>query len=239
MSEIKREFQLNQTQIFKLILFLTLLSLFNSSYALEMHTKAWINSVFTGPLSNDKKVKFYLEPDLRLIDDKYKFQSALLWMGLGYQFKPDFSLYMGDAVTTSRKLNGAYYHTNIVWQQANWMFYDSPNYRLDSRSRFEEAKRNNDPQWLVEFRERIQITFPLKNWQYHSLVLSDEVFFSLKHPHWLKNNNFMSQNRAYAGIKTQLSKETAFSIGYLNQYQLTFTHQLSNVLFFSFDVNFG
>ncbi len=82
----------------RVLVALMILFFFHVASAVETHTKLWIAPVFTGSLSQDKKVKFYLEPDLRFIDNRYKFQQALLWMGLGYQLRPKLALFARDAL---------------------------------------------------------------------------------------------------------------------------------------------
>ncbi len=91
----------------------------------------------------------------------------------------------------------------------------------------------------MNFRGKCQLKVPLKKWERHALVLSDEVFFHLNHSKWRPSHSFLSQNRAYAGIATQVSKETSVSIGYLNQFIFANTNQMSNILVLGLAVNFG
>ncbi len=219
------------------IIFLIAVTSFANAYAIETHTKLWTSTVINGSLSSDKKVKFYLEPDLRFVDNKYKFQQALFWMGLGYQFTPNLALYVGDAPVTDKTFKGDYLHSNIIWQQMNWKFFESDKLRFDNRNRLEEIKRIHDGPWEIVLRERLQLKYPFPRGAPYALVLSDEIFLDLKTVRWSRNSAFLAQNRAYAGITIQASKQTAFSIGYLNQYQFTDPNQLSNALVCAAELN--
>ena len=224
----------------KIVVFFLLAScVFKTSYAVETHTKLWLVPVFTGSLSADKIIKFYLQPVVRFLDDKYKFNETLLWMGLGYQPISTIAYFIGTTPLTFRNSQGVYSHANILWQQLNWVAFDSANARLNSRSRIEETKNTHEGPWAMHFRERLQLKVPIKDWERHALVLSDEVFFAFKRPKWTGGNSFFSQNRAYVGIDQLISKETSVSIGYMNQYQFTFTNQMSHILLLGLEVNFG
>lgn len=224
-----------------IILLLILESSCNTTFGdgVKEHTKIWSAAVLIGPLTSDTKIKYYLEPQLRLIDDKYKFEEALIYAGIGYQTTPDLILFFGDASVTSRKSTGNYVHENRVWQQANWNAINSDAFNMISRTRLEERKNLSESQWAVRFRERLMFRIPLRNWENHSLVLFDEVFFDLNHPKWIGNNSFFAQNRGFIGIGTKLSKQISFDIGYLNQYQFTSPNQMSNILYMGWNINTG
>lgn len=211
----------------------------NVSYAVETHSKVWLVPVFTGSISDDKKIKFYLQPEVRFLDDKYKFNETLLWMALGYEPIPTLAYFIGTTPTTIRNSQGVYAHTNILWQQLNWVAYDSTDARINSRTRLEETKNTHEGPWAIHFRERLLLKIPIKDWEKHAIVISDEVFFAFKRPKWTGGNSFFSQNRAYVGIDKLISKETTVSIGYMNQYQFTFTNQMSHILLLGMEVNFG
>lgn len=225
----------------RIISSLILLSLSSASFGndIKEHTKLWSTAVLIGPLTNDTKIKYYLEPQLRLIDDKYKFEEAFIYAGIGYQIMPDLILFLGDASVFSRKTTGKYVHENRVWQQANWSVINNNSFNLLSRTRLEERKNLSESQWAVRLRERLMFRIPLQNWVNHSLVLFDEVFFDVNHPKWIGNNSVFAQNRAFIGIGIQISKQTSFDIGYLNQYQFTNPNQMGNILLLSLNITSG
>jgi len=102
----------------------------NHAHAVQTHTKLWNSVVIVGPLADNCNFRYYLEPDVRFADDKYKFQQMLLWLGAGYRFSPTLTVYAGDAPDLYRNYNGSYLHQNIVWQQISWDAYSGPHYKF-------------------------------------------------------------------------------------------------------------
>lgn len=194
------------------------------------HTKAWATTVVTGTLIQDSPFRYYLEPQIRFIDNHYKFEEALLYVGIGYEFSPYLTLFVGDAGTISRQSSGDYVRQNRIWQQLNWNIFCKNKINVISRTRLEERKNLSEAQWAVRLRERwlLRIGFPY--WQNRSIVLFDEIFFNFNHPAWAGNSGTISQNRAFVGIGTQFSKQATVDVGYLNQYQFTVPNQVSHVL---------
>ena len=217
--------------------FLALFFLLTNAYAIQTHTKLWTAGVQTGPLSQDKKFRYYFEEDLRFEDDKYKFEQALLWVGVGYRIIPAVTFYVGDAPDVSRNLNGVYIHQNIVWQQISWYAYKGPAFQLDSRSRLEEIKRRGESQWQVLLRQQFLFRIPIERWPAHAILVSESLFFNLKHPAWVQNNSFISQNRAYIGIETTVSDVFSYSVGYMNQYIFKHPNQMANILVVAFNLH--
>lgn len=225
----------------RIIFLLLFLFFFKTAFgnSIKEHTKIWNSAVLIGPLTTDTRIKYYFEPQLQLIDNKYKFEEALLYAGIGYQTTPALTLFLGDAWVTSRKSTGNYVQENRIWQQANWNAINSAAFKMISRTRLEESKNLSESQWAIRLRQRLMLRIPLKNWENHSLVLSDEVFFDLNHPKWIGNNRFFAENRGFIGIGTKISKQMSFDIGYLNQYQFTNPNQMSHVLFSSLNITAG
>lgn len=221
------------------IFLLGLLTLFNASFSSQLHThsKIWGSAVFIGELIKDTKVKYYLEPQLRFIDNRYKFEESLLYAGLGFQTLPSVTLFLGGAWMTAKMSNGNLLHQNRIWQQANWTPIEKSYVSLISRTRLEERKNQAESQWAVRFRERLMLRMPFKNLEKHSLVLFDEFFFNLNHPEWIGNMHSFAQNRIFIGIGNKVSKQTSFDMGYLNQYHFTIPNQMGHVILISLTVN--
>lgn len=211
--------------------------LFTNAHAVQTHTKFWTSGTQTGALSKDKKVRYYLEEDLRFEDDKYKFEQVLLWLGIGYRIKPTVTFYIGDAPDVSRNLSGAYVHQNIVWQQLSWFAYRGTTFQFSSRSRLEEIKRSGESQWQILLRQQLLFKIPFQNWKDHALILSDSIFFNLEHPAWVQNNSFISQNRASFGIETTVTDQFSYTIGYMNQYIFRHPNQMANIALISFNLH--
>jgi len=52
-------------------------------------------SLLAVSISQNKKWKYYLEPQLRFVDDAYKFEEANLFAGVYYQWTPALSFWLG------------------------------------------------------------------------------------------------------------------------------------------------
>src|SRR5690349_14257908 len=83
----------------------------------EEHFKSWNTVIINGQLSIDNKIKYYLQPEINLIDDKYKLQAAFLFAGLGYQFASNMTVWLMDGYFDIKKLNGDLEHVNAIRQQ--------------------------------------------------------------------------------------------------------------------------
>lgn len=207
------------------------------TFALQGHTELWTGASFLESFSKDSRFKYYLEPQLRFIDNQYTFNQALMMGGLGYQVKTDVILLAGlSYVLTKSNNTGEMFHEDRIWQQINWNMPVA--FNLTSRTRLEERKLTNNPEVAYRLRERLFARFPFLHWQNHSLSLFDEVFFNLNRPDWVAPH-FFAQNRVFIGIGTQLSKTAVVDVGYLNQYIIVSPdapNQLRNGLLISLTV---
>lgn len=214
---------------------LVLLILFHSAYGVEEHTKFWSVANILGSFSNNDRLKYYFEPQIRFIDNQYKFNQALMLAGLGYQNTFNVIWLGGIGWILTKNLQGEMRHENRLWQQINWNINTPVTVNLASRTRLEERKLTTEGQIAYRLRERFFLRIPLKSWSNHSLSFFDEVFFNLNQPGWVIQK-FFEQNRAFVGIGTQLSKTTIMDVGYLNQYLATSPVQLDNVILISFTI---
>lgn len=202
---------------------------------MESLNKDWSVATIIGSFSNKSSFKYYLEPQLRLIDDSSVFNQLLLLGGIGYQINDDLVLFLGPGWIISNTTEYNLTHEKRLWEQMNWRIKNSPNLIIHSRTRLEERKEATTSPVAVRFRERVWIKLPIKNWQQYSFSFYDEIFLNLNHPLWVSPHLF-EQNRAFIGIATQLSKSTILDVGYLNQYIHSFKNELNNVLLLSFSV---
>ncbi len=218
-------------------LLMTVLFFIDPAYALEGHTELWTSGSILKSFSNDPRFKYYLEPQLRLIDNRYTFNQTLMLGGLGYQAKPDVLLLGGlGYVLTKSNSTGDISHEYRLWEQLSWNLPFSIN--VVSRTRLEERKLSEYGQIAFRLRERVFARIPFAHWTNHSLAMFDEVFFNLNRPVWVAPH-FFAQNRAFIGIGTELSKTTMLDVGYLNQYVISSSsspNQMKNVLSVSFTV---
>lgn len=184
-----------------------------------IHTSYWIKAVITGPASStNKKIKYYAEPELRLIDDRYLLDEAHMYLGLGYQFNKNLADYIGIAPVVSENLKGVSIHEARFWQQMDWKICDSKSINISTRSRLEERKDVSEASRMAfRAREKISVTIPIYNLKTYDLAFSNESFFNINHPKWV-SNKFYAENRAFIGIEKHISKKTYIDLGYLNQF---------------------
>lgn len=197
------------------------------------YTKYWSVANLIGSIAENSSFKYYLEPQLRLIDTSSIFNQFLLLGGVGYQFNSKLILFIGPgwiATTTPEKKR----HTEKrLWEQLNWQVLNNTNLNLNSRTRLEERKRSNEAKVAFRLRERVWLRVPFRKGQSYFFSSFDEVFFNLNHPRWTSPYRF-EQNRAFVGIAKQLSKSAILDLGYLNQYLRSTNSQTDNVILISF-----
>lgn len=203
---------------------------------MESYDKYWSVAIITGSLEKSPSFKYYLEPQLRLIDDNRVFNQLLLLGGLGYQINTNMTVYLGPGWILSKTPQGNKTHEKRLWEQLNWMLLSTPNLNINSRTRLEERKDTNASQMAIRLRERVWMKVPIKNSDKVSFSFFNEIFLNLNHPQWVSPYLF-EQNRAFIGISTQISKSTVIDAGYLNQYIHAVKNRLDNVLLLSFTVN--
>lgn len=204
----------------------------SSAYAnnLKENTKIWTSIKSVVPISANKRWSYFIEPQLRFIDDKYKFNQINLYLGLKYQTSDDLSLWAGIYRRYEQKPNGSTENQYRLWQQAVWQVIGNEQMKLSSRTRLEERKNTQYSQLSYRLREKLGIKSPISNWSQHYLVISDEVFFQLNRPQWV-SNRFFSENRAFIGFDIPINNKYSYVIGYLNEFQFKNPNEMSNILY--------
>lgn len=221
------------------LFFVSLFFVFRNVHAneLQKHTKLWTNMPISGNLTRNQKWKYYIEPQLRLIDDKYKFDQVNLFIGAGYQVSSALKFWLGLFRRYQIELNGSSHQEYRLWEQMDLSLIDRSYIQLSSRSRLEERKNFIRSQIANRFREKLTAKYPFND-KHRFLVLSDEIFVQLNKPEWVTNRT-ISENRASIGIRIPIKQFTAYEIGYLIQTQYGKVNQLSNVLYFTLYVDAG
>lgn len=193
------------------------------------HNRAWGVATIMGPVTDNTAFRYYLEPQLRLINDNSVFNQLLILGGLGYQLNQNMTLFVGPGWIATKTTNSNLIYEKRLWQQLNWQILNNLNWNINSRTRLEERKREDNSSMALRFRQRIWMRLPLKKWPGYSFSCFDEVFFNLNHPEWTSPRTF-EQNRAFIGFSRQLSKSTVLDLGYLNQRIYSVQNQLNHVL---------
>lgn len=205
------------------------------------HTKLWTNAQITGSFKKDSPWNYYLEPQLRFVDDAYKFNAANVYAGIYYQINPTVSAWFGLYRNDVKHFNGDTTQENRVWEQIDWnaltySMVDLSRVDLTSRSRLEQRKRVNESTVANRFREKITLRIPFTCLKDYYFVVADEIFLQLNQPNWVPQRVF-SQNRASLGVQIPINKQAKYEVGYLNQYQYTQPNQMSNVLYITLMLN--
>ncbi|MDP1573665.1 MAG: DUF2490 domain-containing protein [Coxiellaceae bacterium] len=206
----------------------------NDAYCRDSN-KEWNVGVISGPFSNDSAWQYYLEPQLRLINDRYVFNQAFFLTGIGYQFTPTLKLYVGPGYIFTLTTDGKTYDTYRVWQQLDWQAVKNSSFWLASRTRLQEDTRSNNTGVLVILRQRYWLRIPIKNTNHYFYSLFDEIFLNVNETSWSSHTLF-EQNRLFAGIGKQITKNVFLDFGYLNQAQFGSHSAINNVIIFSFTV---
>ena len=206
-----------------------------SANSTQSYNKAWAVATLIGSMPVNPAFKYYLEPQIRFIDDTYFFNQALQLGGLGYQINKNIMVFAGPGWIITKTPEGESTHETRFWQQINWLMLSNPN--LNSRTRLEQRKRTDVAPMAVRFRQRVWMRIPFKKWERYSFSINDELFFNLNHPSWVSPYLF-EQNRAFVGISTQLTKAMIVDIGYLNQYNRSSrtTNYSDHVFLLSFSI---
>lgn len=205
--------------------------------ATTRHTKQWTTAIIQGFLPKSNQLKYYIQPRLALTDNKYKFNNALIFLGLGYQANQDVTLWLIGNQSVTKNRSGKLLHRHTLREQMNWTILKNDELSFTSTSRFDQRKQVGETQWGLMLRQQLALRLPFHCWEHHSLYLFDEVFFELNHPKWFNSNRFMEQNRAYIGIGSEITKHVLLDVGYLNQYVMRNNDRMSNVLYMIFNVN--
>lgn len=195
------------------------------------HTKLWNTAIIQGSFSDQSRIRYYLQPELNLVDDKYKYQTSFLYAGLGYQITPDLTLWLMDGVLYIKRINGKIRREDILRQQMNLTLIKQDQLNLAMLARLEERKDMSESRWSIRWREQLKLRVPFQVWQGHALVVFDELFFNLNHPKWTNNNSLLQQNRFFIGIGNTLTPHLSLDVGYLNQYLRNKNESMNNVLY--------
>ena len=214
------------------ILMLCLLGcLVTTSWSVSTTEKDWSSFTLTG---NYNWFLYNVEPQLRLINADNPFNQFLINAGGGRQVLPFLELWLGQTMTTtSQDASDRSLEEYRTWEQAI-MKFDILSAKLISRTRLEQRKSLDFPNWAGRIRERLMLTIPLT--ENMSLAIGDEVLLNTKRPDWITTGTW-DQNRAYIGVVQQLSNNLFLNVGYMNQHIFTKPAQNDAVLVINVQLN--
>ncbi len=204
--------------------------------ASKSYDKSWSVGIITGSLAKNSSFKYYLEPQLRLINDRYVINQTFVLGGLGYQIHKNMIIYAGSGWVFEKVQEGETFHEQRIWQQLSWLVLRNSHLNINSRTRLEERKDTRASELAIRLRQRVWVRIPIFHSDKYSYSFFDEVLLNMNHADWV-SPYFFEQNRAFIGFATQVSKSVLIDIGYLNQYINLASTRLDNVVFLNFTVN--
>lgn len=193
-------------------------------------TKFWSLLTLNGNYDN---FLYTLEPQLRLSSTPNLFNQFLINGSGGYQISNEWQFWLGQALTTtSQDAEPNDLIEYRFWEQLVWQ-HRFAQFEIRSRTRLEQRKSFDFPDWENRFRERIWFNFPVT--EIISLDLSNEIMMNLNNVQWISTNTW-DQNRLYFGISQQISTSTILSAGYMNQWIFTSPTQSDKVFLINLQI---
>jgi hypothetical protein len=160
------------------------------------------------PISPQFRGYFEIQP--RIINDSDRVGPVLIRPAIGYNLRPNVSLWLGYAYIPTYNPNRS--DENRLFQQL-LVTSKYPRFDLINRTRLEERFLPGADDPSLRFRHFIRIFYPLDKTRKWSLVGQEEIFFNLNSATPNLQRGY-DQNRIFAGVGYTLSKSTRFEIGY-------------------------
>lgn len=140
-------------------------------------------------------------------------RQEILRSAIGYYPKPYWGLYLGYG--WQPKFND-FVNENRAYQESLFDNYLGK-LRIMNRTRLEQRFIEDVQGVSVRLRHQLRLVHPLWQSQHWFLAVQEEPFVNFNSPTNGPVGGF-DQNRAYAGIRYQVTKAVAFELGYMNQY---------------------
>ena len=202
----------------------------------QQNGKFWSGIFLTGPLTGSQVLQYYLDTQLRLVSRSDTFDQAVANAALGYQYSSKFSFWLGGSWVSTNDPIEDVAHEYRLWQQISSQGFSTKAFDIATRTRLEERRDTDEPQWALRLRQKITLTKPLKSFKNKSLVAAEEIFFNLTNPEWI-TNKVVDQNRISLGIAIPLSKQTILEWGYLNQLLFRNPNEMYHGLYINLRIN--
>lgn len=182
----------------------------NTDNAFQWWTPIYLDT----PVCKNKKVRGYLDVQPRLGDSLNGINQLLLRQGIGYRFTPHLSAYVGHAWLSN--FQPEYRNEQRIWQQLGYGHVLFKKIQVLHRLRMEERfiSQTGD-NCSLRGRYFIRLVYPLRRGFY--LLGSEELFVNFN---TIGNGpvSGIDQNRFFAGIGKQITKNLRSEIGYQQQY---------------------
>ncbi len=172
-----------------------------------------------GPVHAElQRVRWWLDVQVRLLDDSDGYDQTLVRPGFGWAFSDELTAWLGYAFVNTDPSGGSSFDEHRIWQQLLW----TPRFRelsLQSRTRLEQRWVDTGSDTGVRIRQFFKATWPFRPGGRLGLAGYEELFFELNDTDAGQNAGF-AQNRFWAGLFWRLSEGSGVTLelGYLNQF---------------------
>ncbi len=206
----------SQLNIFFLYCFLFFYPIITNA---DTHKEFWPSVNVTGALKNHPQILYVVNPQGRIALAPEALHQLFADIGIGYQYNPFVSYWLGYTQTTNRvtTITGMD-KVNRVWEQLIYDAMQAPRFRMSFRTRLEEATQKTVEGLEVRLRQKIHLLFPIENFKYITPEIWNELFLNVTRHTWIQDNSVVDQNRFFVGILITPSPIFSFDIGYLDQY---------------------
>ena len=178
-------------------------------------TELWTSLAISGPASEDSRALLWFDGHLRFADKGDSLGTAIVRPGVGWRVNERLDVWAGYAHIVSHAS-----HPNVkehrAWQQASVAAGTWLGGAVSLRTRLEQRFRQGADGSGLRLRQFVRWARPIEATRL-SWVLSDEVFFNLNETDWGQVQGF-GQNRAFAGVAFQGTRDLRLEGGYLHNH---------------------
>jgi len=167
----------------------------------------------------NKKIKYMVEPNIRLVFNKNVFFENVTHIGLGLHVADHITIWQGYGPNPFRNNEGKLGFEQRLWQEIYMGFYPTEIFHFSARSRVERRWINLTPGISWRWRHKSLFKVKIKEKKVHPVIF-DEVFFNITNPLWV-SKSVLNQNRAFIGCDIYLpyfGQKSFLRIGYMNRY---------------------
>lgn len=178
-------------------------------------TELWTSLTVNGPASDGSKALVWFDGHVRLRDDGSRMGTTILRPGVGWRVSERLDVWAGYARITSHASDPDV-HEHRAWQQATVSAGSLLGGSVSLRTRLEQRFREGADGTGLRLRQFVRWARPIESTRL-SWVLSDEVFLNLNRTRWGQVEGY-GQNRAFAGLAFQGTRDFRLEAGYLNNH---------------------
>lgn len=210
------------------------------AFGLEQSTQSYTDLNIVGNFKANERLKWLLYTEgVWNIDNPNNnqfFDQAIFRGGLGYQLTPDLTFWGAYSFVTNNP-EGENTYENRVHEQLTWVMGQLSDVTFISNSRVEQRFYSESSEVGYRYRQTLQAVLPPMTEYQLVPVIYDEVYINLNNPDWVGSST-LSENDIFVGVEIPTSKDTAFTVGYTNQYLFNAGGEdgMNHVVYFIFDI---